>query len=96
MPESLANRLGPLATETATAAPAAPGSNVKERLGTAPLPRTQPLESRLGRSADQNRNNSQTVSRRSDPPATANPASTAGPSKSAVPTEAVEPGSVLL
>ena len=87
VPESLANRLRPLATETATAAPVAPSSNVRERLGTAPPPRTQPLESRLGRSVDQNRNNSQTVSRMSDPPATANPASTAGPSTSAVATE---------
>ena len=80
VPESLANRLGPLATETAAAAPVSPSSNVRERLGTAPPPRTQPLESRLG----------------SDPPITANPASTAGTSTSAVPTEAVEPGSVLL
>ena len=96
VPESLANRLGPLATETATAAPVAPSSNVRERLGTAPPPRTQPLESRLGRSVDQSRNNSQTVSRRRDPPATANPASTAGPSTSAVPAEVVEPGSMLL
>ena len=95
VPESLVNRLGPLATETATAAPIAPSSNVRERLGTAPPPRTQPLESRLGRSVDQNRNNSQTVSRRNDPPATANPASV-GPSTSAVPGEGVEPGSVLL
>ena len=94
--ESLANHLGSLATETATAAPVAPSSNVRERLGTAPPPRTQPLKSRLGRSVDQNRNNSQTVSRRSDPPDTANPASTAGPSTSAVLTEAVDPGSVLL
>ena len=96
VPESLVNRLGPLATETATAAPIAPSSNVRERLGTAPPPRAQPLESRLGRSVDQNRNNSQTVSRRNDPPATANPASAAGPSTSAVPAEGVEPGSVLL
>ena len=96
MPESLVNRLGPLTTETATAAPIAPSSNVRERLGTAPHPRTQPLESRLGRSVDQNRNNSQTVSRRNDPPAMANPASAAGPSTSAVPAEGVEPGSVLL
>ena len=96
VPDSLVNRLGPLATETATAAPIAPSSNVRERLGTAPPPRTQPLESRLGRSVDQNRNNSQTVSRRNDPPATANPASVAGPSTSAVPAEGVEPGSVLL
>ena len=95
VPESLVNRLGPLAMETATAAPIAPSSNVRERLGTAPPPRTQPLESRLGRSVDLNRNNSQTVSRRNDPPATANPASVAGPSTSAVPAEGVEPGSVL-
>ena len=36
------------------------------------------------------------MSRRSDPPATANPASAAGPSTSAVPVEGVEPSSVLL
>ena len=96
VPESLVNHLGPLATETATAAPIAPSSNVRERIGTAPPPRAQPLESRLGRSVDQNRNNSQTVSRRNDPPATANPASAAGPSTSAVPAEGVEPDSVLL
>ena len=48
VPESLVNRLGPLAMETAAAATVAPGSNVRERLGTAPPPRTQPLESRLG------------------------------------------------
>ena len=36
------------------------------------------------------------MSRRNDPPATANPASAAGPSTSAVPAEGVEPGSVLL
>ena len=65
VPESLVIRLGPLAT-------VAPSSNVRERLGTAPPTRTQPLESRLGRSVDQNRNNSQTVSRRNDPHATAN------------------------
>ena len=77
--------------ETAAAAPVAPSSNVRERLGTAPPPRTQPLENRLGRSVDQNRNNSQTVSRRNDPPAMANPASAARPSTSAVPVEGVEP-----
>ena len=96
VPKSLVNRLGPLAMETAAATPIAPSSNVRERLGTAPPPRTQPLESRLGRSVVQNRNNSQTVSRRNDPPATANPASAAGPSTSAVPEEGVEPGSVLI
>ena len=31
VPESLVNRLGPLATETATAAPIAPSTNVRER-----------------------------------------------------------------
>ena len=36
------------------------------------------------------------MSRRNDPPATANPASAAGPSTSAVPVEGVEPNSVLL
>ena len=41
-PESLVNRLGPLATETATAAPIAPSSNVRQRLGTAPPPRGKP------------------------------------------------------
>ena len=96
VPESLVNRPGPLAMETAAANPIAPSSNVREMLGTAPPPRTQPLESRLGRSVVQNRNNSQTVSRRNDPPATVNPASAAGPSTSAVPAEGVEPGSVLL
>ena len=96
VPESLVNRLGPLAMESAATAPVAPSSNVREGLVTAPPPRTQPLKSRLGRSVDQNRNNSQTVSRRNDPPASANPASAVGPSTSAVPAEGVEPGSVLL
>ena len=96
VPESLANRLGPLAMETGAAAPGALSSDVRARLGTAPSPRTQPLESRLGRSVDQNRISSQTVSRRSDTPATATPASATGQSTSAVPTEGVEPNSVLL
>ena len=93
VPESLSNRLGPLAMQTGAAAPVAPSSDVRERLGTAPPPRTQPLESRLGRSVDQNRTSSQTVSRRNDTPATATPASTTGQSTSAVPTEGVEPSS---
>ena len=96
VPESLANRLGPLAMETGAAAPVAPSSDVRARLGTAPPPRTQPSESRLGRSVDQNWISSQTVSRRSDTPATATPASTTGQSTSAMPTEGVEPNSVLL
>ena len=39
VPESLVNRLGPLATETAAAATVAPSSNVRDRLGTVPPPR---------------------------------------------------------
>ena len=96
VPESLTNRLGPLAMETGPAALVAPSSDVRERLGTAPPPRTQPLESRLGRSVDQNRISSQTVSRRNDPLATATPASTTGQSTSAVPVEGIESSSVLL
>ena len=45
VPESLANRLGPLAMETGAAAPVSPSSDVRETLGTAPLPRRQALES---------------------------------------------------
>ena len=40
VPESLVNRLGPLAMETAAATTVAPSSNVRERLGIAPPPRT--------------------------------------------------------
>ena len=87
VPESLANRLGPLAIETGAAAPVAPSSGVRGRLGTAPPPRRQPLESRLGRSVDQSQTSSQTVSRTSNPPATAAPASTANPSTRATPAE---------
>ena len=96
VPESLANRLGPLARETGAAASVAPSSDVRERLGTAPPPRRQPLESRLGRSVDQNQTSSQTVSRTDNPPATATPASTTSQSTSAVPAEGVEQSSVLL
>ena len=56
--ESLANRLRPLAMETGATAPVAPSSDVRERLGTAPPPRRQPLESRLGRSIDQSQTSS--------------------------------------
>ena len=96
VPESLANCLGPLAMETGAAALVAPSSDVRERLSNAPLPRRQPLESRLGNSVDQNQPRSQTVSRTSDPPTTATPASTANQSTSAMPVEGVEPSSVLL
>ena len=96
VPESLTNHLGPLAMETGAAAPVAPSSDMRERLGTAPPQRTQPLESRLGRSVYQNRTSSQTVSRRNDPPATTTPASTTGQSTSAVPVEGIESSSVLL
>ena len=96
VPESLANRLGLLAMETGTAAPVTPSSDVRERLGTAPPPRRQPLESRLGRSVDQNQTTSQTVSRTGNPHATATPASTTNQSTSAVPAEGVEASSLLL
>ena len=96
VPESLANRLVPLTMEAGATAPVAPSSDVRARLGTAPPPRTQPLESRLGRLVDQSRISSQTVSRRSDTSATATPASTTVKSTSAVPMEGVEPNSVLL
>ena len=96
VPESLANRLGPLKMETGATAPVAPSSDMRTRLGTAPPPRTQPLESRLGRSVEQSRISSQTVSRSSDTSATATPASTTRQSPSAVPTEGVKPNSVLL
>ena len=96
VPESLANRLGPLAMETGAAAPVAPSSDVRERLGIARLPRRQPLENRLGRSVDQSQASSQTVSRTSNPPAMATPASTANQSTSAMPAEGVESSSVLL
>ena len=94
VPESLINRLMPLATEMGAAAPVAPSSDVRERLGTAPSPRTQPLERRLGRSVDQNQTSSQTVSRRDEPPAAAIPASTKGQSTSAVPAEGIEPSKI--
>ena len=96
VPESHANRLGPLTIETGATASVAPSSDVRARLGTAPPPRTQTLESRLGRSVDQSRISSQTVSRRRDTSTTATPASTTGQSMSAVPTEGVERKSVLL
>ena len=96
VPESLVNRLGPLAMETGAAAPVAPSSDVRERLGSAPPPRRQPLESRLGRSVDQNQISFQTMSRTNNPPATATLASTTSQSTGAVPAEGVEPSSVLL
>ena len=94
--ELLANRLGPLTMQTGATAPVAPSSDVRARLGAAPPPRTQPLESRLGSSVEQSRISSQSVSRTIDTSATATPASTAGQSTSAVSTEGVEPNSVLL
>ena len=44
VPKPLANRLGHLARETGGTATVAPCSDVRERLGTAPPPRRQPLE----------------------------------------------------
>ena len=95
VPEPLANRLGPMAMETSGTAPVALSSDVRERLGTAPPPRRQPLESRLGRPIDQSQTSSQTVSRTSTPPATV-PALTWSPSTSATPAEGIESNSLLL
>ena len=93
--EPLANHLGPLAMETGATIPVAPSSDVRERLGTAPPPRRQPLESRLGRPNDQSQTSSQTVSRTSNPPATVS-APAGSPSTSATPAKGIEPNSVLL
>ena len=98
VPESLANRLGPLATETVGAATVR-SELERERTGWGLL--LLPGRNRLeADSADRwnknNRNNSQTASRRNDSPATTNPASTAGPSRSTVPAEGIESGSRLL
>ena len=95
VPEPLASRLGPLAMETGGTAPIAQSSDVRERLGTAPPPRRQPLESQLGRPIDQSQTSSQTVSRTSNTPATV-PAPAGSPSTSASPAEGIEPNSVLL
>ena len=96
VPETLANRLGPLAMEMGATAPVAPSSDVREQLWTTPPPpRRQPLES-LGRSIDQSQTSSQTISRTSNQPATATAASTGNPSTGATPAEEVEPCSVLL
>ena len=82
--------------ETGATAPVAPSSDVRERLGTAPPLRRQPLESLLGRPIDQSQTSSQTISRMSNQPATATPASTGNPSTSATPAEGIEPSSALL
>ena len=95
VPEPLASRLGPLAMEMGATAPVVPRSDVRERLGTAPPPRGQPLESRIARPIDQSQTSSQTVARSSNPPATA-PALAGSPSTSATPAEGIEPNSVLL
>ena len=87
VPEPHASHLGPLAMETGATAPAAP--DVRDRLGTAPPPRRQPLESRIGRPVYQSQTSSQTVARTSNPPA-------GSPSTSATPAEGIEPNSVLL
>ena len=95
-PEPLANRLGPLAIETGATPPVDSSLDVREKLGTAPPTRRQTLESRLGRPIDQSQTSSQTISRTSNPPATAIPASTGSPSTSATSAEGIEPSSVLL
>ena len=96
VPEPLASRLVLLAMETGATAPVAPSSLLRESLGTAPPPRRQLSECRLGRPIDQSQTSSQTMSRASNPPATATPASTRNPSMSATPAEGIELSSVLL
>ena len=95
VPESLTNRLGPLASEANGTAPAAPNSDVREKLETALPPRRQPLESRLGRPNDQNQTSSQISTSASNLPATI-PAPAWNSSASTVPSEGVESSSVLL
>ena len=95
VPKPLTSSLEPLASEKGATAPVAPSSDVRERLGTAPPPRRQPLERRLGRPIDQSQTSSQTVSRTSNPPATV-PAPARSPSTSATQAEGIEPNSVLL
>ena len=95
VPEPLASRLGPLVTEASGAARAAPSSDVRERLGTAPPPRRQPLECRLGRPNDQNQTSSQTSTSASNLPATT-PVPAGNPSASTAPAEGIEPNIVLL
>ena len=95
VPEPHASRLGPLAMETWATSRVAPSSDVRERLGIAHPPRSQPIESRLGRPIDQSQTSSQTVARTSNPPATA-PASAGSPSTNATPSEEIEPNSVML
>ena len=94
VPEPLASRLGPLETDMGAVAPLAPISDVREILGTAPLPRSKSLESQLRRQTDQSQTSSQTVARTINP-STANPASAGSPSTSATPAEGTEPSSVL-
>ena len=93
-PEPIANRLGPLATESSGAAPAAPNSDLRKRLRTAPPPQRQPLESRLERRSDQNQTNSQTYTSASNLPTTT-PAPVGNISASAAPAEGIELTSVL-
>ena len=92
MPGPLANRLGSLTSEAGVAAPAAPSSDVWKRLGTAPPPRRQSLESRLGRP---NKTSSQTSTSASNLPATT-PAPAGRSSPTTAPAEGVKSTGVLL
>ena len=95
MREPLANRLGPLTSETGNATPAAPNSDVRERLATDPPRRRQPVESRLGRPNEQNPTSSQTSTSESNLPATI-PVPAGNSSANLAPAEAFELTSVLL
>ena len=95
VPEPLANRLGPLASEANNVTPAAPSSYVKETLGFAPPPRRQPLESRIVRPNDQNIKSSKTSTSASNFPVTI-PAAAGNSSNNPEPAEGVDLTSVLL
>ena len=91
-PEPLANCLGTLTSEVGVAAPSAPSSDVRKRLGTVQPPRRQSLESRLGRC---NETSSQASMSASNLP-TITPAPARNLSATTAPAERVESTSVLL
>ena len=93
--QPLANRLGPLASEASGAASAAPSPDLRKMLGTAPPPRKQSLESRLGRPNDQNQTSSQAYNSASNLPATSS-APVGSSSATTAPAEGIKSTSVPL
>ena len=94
VPEPLANRLKPLAQETSAATPAAPSSDVGEKLGTAPPPRRQPFKRRLEDLTSKNPTSSQASTSASNFPATI-PVPAGNSSSNLAPVEEVESANVL-